>query len=216
MSGTPLSPPADPVSATVAHQLNNPLTAVIANLEIAMRQLAQLPCTDAERAAIEDRLADAHLAARRLHGMLRELSHAGSVSNANWGAHAGRVLPASRRGRVLIIDDDALIVTALQRTLESDHEVLALNDAEQALQQLRGGARFDLILCDLMLPGVNGMDLHAELLGFAPEQAASMVFLSGGACSGRARRFLLEVPNLHVEKPFDTHSLRQLVNQRVR
>jgi CheY-like chemotaxis protein len=78
------------------------------------------------------------------------------------------------------------------------------------------GERFDVILCDLMMPQMTGMDLHARLESQLPEQAAQMVFLSGGAFTARARAFLEEVPNQRLEKPFDARQLLLLVNDRVR
>ena len=58
-----------------------------------------------------------------------------------------------------------------------------LNDTPtwaEALALVLEGKRFDLILCDLMMPVMTGMDLHAELLIVAPDQAARMVFMTGG------------------------------------
>ena len=62
------------------------------------------------------------------------------------------------------------------------HEVVDLTSAEQALERIRKGERFDLIFCDLMMPRVTGMDFHAALAVEAPEQARRTVFLTGGAC----------------------------------
>ena len=85
--------------------------------------------------------------------------------------------------------------------------------AREALRLLDGGVGFDLILCDLMMPEMDGVDLHARLAARAPEQVARMVFLTGGAFSPRARRFLDEVPNPRVPKPFDGPALRGLVRE---
>lgn len=53
-----------------------------------------------------------------------------------------------------------------------------------------------------MMPEVTGMDLHAELLRLAPEQAEKVVFMTGGAFTSRAREFLDQVRNPRIEKPF--------------
>ena len=125
-------------------------------------------------------------------------------------------LAARRRGRVLVVDDEPLITRTVQRALSKDHDILALSSAEDALAHINSGERFDVILCDLMMPQMTGMDLHGELLRVAPEQAARMVFLTGGAFTARARTFLDQVPNQRVEKPFDAVHLRALINDRVR
>jgi signal transduction histidine kinase len=122
----------------------------------------------------------------------------------------------SKRGKILVIDDEPMLVKVVQRTLASEHDVTGIQGAEAALTRIAAGERFDVILCDLMMPQMTGMDLHAELSKVAPEQAASMVFLTGGAFTMRARTFLDQVPNQRVEKPFDATHLRALINDRVR
>jgi CheY-like chemotaxis protein len=100
--------------------------------------------------------------------------------------------------------------------LGREHEVDALNSAEEALGRIHSGQRFDVILCDLMMPQVTGMDFHAELLRHYPDLAAKMVFLTGGAFTPRAREFLERVDNQRVEKPIDVHGLKALVNDMLR
>jgi CheY-like chemotaxis protein len=123
---------------------------------------------------------------------------------------------ARRRARVLVVDDEPLITKVVRRTLGREHDVEALNSAEEALVRIRSGERFDVILCDLMMPQVTGMDFHAELLRTFPEQAGRMVFLSGGAFTKRARDFLESVQNHRVEKPVDAQGLKALINDMLR
>jgi len=117
-----------------------------------------------------------------------------------------------RRGRILVVDDEPMMGTVIGRILSAEHEVLAVTSARDALGRISKGERFDVILCDLMMPDVTGMDLHAELERLVPEQAERMVFMTGGAFTVRAREFLDKAPNPRVEKPFDSGSLRSLVN----
>jgi CheY-like chemotaxis protein/signal transduction histidine kinase len=123
---------------------------------------------------------------------------------------------APRRGRVLVVDDEELIGSAVRRILGREHEVRAVTRAQEALAAIEAGERWDLILCDLMMPIMTGMDLHAALSAAAPEQAARMVFLTGGAFTTAARAFLDAVPNVRMDKPFDAHALRAFVNERLR
>jgi PAS domain S-box-containing protein len=116
---------------------------------------------------------------------------------------------AMRRGRLLVVDDEPLVGKALKRMLSREHEVVLLTLASEALERLRAGARYDAILCDLMMPEVSGMDLHDALAEFAPEQARRMIFVSGGAYSESARSFLERVPNVRLDKPFDERRLRE-------
>jgi two-component system, cell cycle sensor histidine kinase and response regulator CckA len=129
-------------------------------------------------------------------------------------ARPASVLP-SRRGRVLIVDDDALVATAIRRTLR-DHEVTVVANGRDALSLLDTSPVFDLILCDLMMPEVSGMDVYAQVSTTRPELVDRIVFVTGGAFTPAARNFLDEVPNEFVEKPLDTRNLRALVQRFVR
>jgi len=131
-----------------------------------------------------------------------------------------RAAPASssarRRGRILVVDDEPLVAKVVSRSLASDHEVIGLERSAEALALVRGGERFDVILCDLMMPEMSGIDFYRALCEYAPEQASAVVFLTGGAFTPRARRFLDEVPNRWLEKPFDPVQLSSLVNSSVK
>lgn len=116
-----------------------------------------------------------------------------------------------RRGRILVVDDEPRMGRALQRLLAADHDVTAVLSAQEALELVSGGARFDVVLCDLMMPGMSGMDLHARVESAAPEVAARMVFMTGGAYTGGAQRFLARVPNQRLEKPFRPEALEALI-----
>jgi len=120
---------------------------------------------------------------------------------------------SGRRGKVLVIDDEPLIGAAVKRALTSEHDVTAMSSSHEALTRLRAGERYDVILCDLMMPALTGMDIHDELTKLAPAQADRMVFITGGAFTARAQSFLAEVQNPRIEKPFDLHALRALVHQ---
>jgi PAS domain S-box-containing protein len=114
-------------------------------------------------------------------------------------------------GRMLIVDDEPMILGALKRSFAADYQVTCVGDGRRALERLRGGERYDVILCDLMMPEMTGMDLFAELRSLAPDQAERVVFVTGGAFTPRAREFLERVPNARVEKPIDFQNLRLLL-----
>jgi PAS domain S-box-containing protein len=117
----------------------------------------------------------------------------------------------ARGGRMLIVDDEPMILGALRRSFVSDYRVTCVGDGRRALERLRAGERYDVILCDLMMPEMTGMDLYAELGKLAPDQAERLVFVTGGAFTPKAREFLERVPNARVEKPIDFQNLRLLL-----
>lgn len=121
----------------------------------------------------------------------------------------------SRRGQVLIIDDDAIVATTIARVLARDHETTCLTSAKEAALLLDAGRRFDVILCDLMMPDLTGMGLYDELQRIAPDQASRMIFLTGGAFTTTAQEFLAATENTHLEKPIAPESLRALVASRI-
>ncbi len=116
-----------------------------------------------------------------------------------------------RRAKILLIDDEPAFRASIAHLLGLTHDVTAAASAREALDRILGGERFDLLLCDLMMPEMTGIDLYEELHRAAPEQAARMVFLSGGAFTARAQAFLKRVPNAHLEKPFTMEDLHALI-----
>src|SRR6202000_2079886 len=121
------------------------------------------------------------------------------------------VTTTTRRGRILVVDDDTLVAKALSRLLAEHHEVHALTSAGNALARLERGERFDLIFCDLMMPVTTGVEFHERLLELARDQAERTIFITGGACTEASRKFLETTANDRLEKPFDQHKLRQIV-----
>ncbi|HEX8822029.1 MAG TPA: two-component regulator propeller domain-containing protein [Archangium sp.] len=117
------------------------------------------------------------------------------------------------RGRLLVIDDEPLVAATLARTLSREHEVVSFTSARQALERLRSGEHYDLVLCDLMMPELTGMELHATLARENPALAERMLFLTGGAFTQAARTFLESTSQPCVEKPFEPDALRARVRE---
>jgi PAS domain S-box-containing protein len=124
--------------------------------------------------------------------------------------------PPVRRGNVLVIDDEETLGSAIKRYLSHDHDVVAVTSARAALDLFAGGSAYDVILCDLMMPQMTGMELFADVQQRFPELADKIIFLTGGAFTASAREFLSTSKNRHLEKPFDLQSLRKLINTLVR
>jgi PAS domain S-box-containing protein len=122
---------------------------------------------------------------------------------------------ACRRGTILVIDDEPLILKVVKSLLTIEHDVTCESRAVAALERIRRGERFDAILCDLMMPDMTGMDVYDGVVAIAPDQAEAMLFLTGGAFTPRAQEFLDRVPNKAIEKPFDVTTLTARVRQMV-
>jgi PAS domain S-box-containing protein len=125
-------------------------------------------------------------------------------------------IATGRGGRLLIVDDEPMILGALRRALAPDYKITCVGDGRAALELLRAGERYDAIVCDLMMPELTGMDLYGEARRFASDQTERFIFVTGGAFTPRAREFLGRVPNARVEKPIDFQNLRILVRNLLR
>jgi PAS domain S-box-containing protein len=124
-----------------------------------------------------------------------------------------RPVTPGRRGRVLVIDDDALVGKSCAVALGVEFETTTTQYAGEALERISKGARFDAILCDLMMPQMTGMTFFAELARVAPDLADRVVFMTGGAFTSAARAFLAATGNRLIEKPFAAEDLRAVVDE---
>jgi len=121
-----------------------------------------------------------------------------------------------RPGRVLIVDDEPLVAKAVERVLADKNEVVIAADAADALARLEAGERYDVVLCDLMMPVMDGIELHRRLRASLPGEADRIVFFTGGALTARVEWFFRQVPNVLLEKPIDVEGLHALIERRVR
>jgi len=116
-----------------------------------------------------------------------------------------------RRGRVLIIDDERLILRSLTRVLEKEHDVVGCLDPREALKLLLEGADFDLVLCDLSMPYVTGAAIYRELEAKRPELATRTVMVTGTMAESDTA-FLDSFPNPWLKKPVSMDALVRTVN----
>jgi len=122
---------------------------------------------------------------------------------------------AERKAHVLVVDDEPQIARVIRAALRA-HDVQSVTSAAEALSKLRAGERFDIIICDLMMPEMTGMELHETLERERPDDARRIVFLTGGAFTPKARTFLEQVKNMRIDKPFEVAGLRALVAEWLR
>ena len=139
-----------------------------------------------------------------------EAPAAGSGDEA--GDPSAEPAPSGRdpQGRILVVDDDRLVGLSLARALGA-HAVVVERGARAAIERLEAGERFDVILCDLVMPGMGGRDLHAALAERFPEQAARMVIMTGGVFTEEAAAFLGGVGERVLEKPIEPERLHALI-----
>lgn len=123
------------------------------------------------------------------------------------GGESAQTAAPAVRGRVLLVDDDVAVLNAVRRLLSREHEVVACSDPREALGLLERGERFDLVVCDLMMPYLSGEELYAAVARVRPAMAERFVFVTGGANHPSVSAFLARIPNERMEKPFVPQNL---------
>jgi CheY-like chemotaxis protein len=127
---------------------------------------------------------------------------------------------AGPRLRLLLIDDEPLVLRALRRML-SEHAVVIANGGNDALAKLAGRCDYDLIFCDLMMPDMDGTEVHDAIKRRFPQLLDRLVFFTGGALTSRTRAFIEQSSQPLVHKPmtratFSDISRRVLTQRRAR
>ncbi len=120
------------------------------------------------------------------------------------------------RLRVLVVDDEAAIGRTLAIGLADEFDVTTATSGREGLERLSEGDRFDVVLCDLMMPDVSGMDLYDRVAEASARLGSRFVFVTGGAFTERARAFVQRVSAPVLEKPFDLTRLSAVLRDRGR
>ena len=121
--------------------------------------------------------------------------------------------PGRARGRgerVLVVEDDEMVrVVAVEILKRAGYHVAAVTDGLSALGLLERGERFDLFVCDIMLPRMTGLELADELRSRGDE--TPLVFVSGYTDESAAAA--LRPHSTTIPKPFTREELTQAVRR---
>lgn len=112
---------------------------------------------------------------------------------------------------VLVIDDEVWILELSKELLASEgYEVEAVGSGEEGISRI-AQRRFDVILSDWKMPGLNGMHLYEQLLATDPVSAGRMVFMTGDVMNDTFQDFLKRNARTYLAKPFAIGDLRAVV-----
>lgn len=114
-------------------------------------------------------------------------------------------------GRILVIDDDATIRKILSRLLSRDHRVTCASQGQEALNLLDSGQEFEVILCDLMMPVMDGREFFLTLQQRYPQWVERVIFLSGGASDEVHQEFVDSLLQPFLHKPLPIEHLREMI-----
>jgi CheY-like chemotaxis protein len=123
---------------------------------------------------------------------------------------AGRMVAGRQLPRVLIVDDQPDMARSLARLFWEVANVATSGSGEEALARIEQGERFDLVLCDIMMPGMTGLDLFERVRVVDPTTANAFVFATGGISPEFEAR-LAATGRRCLMKPCDAADLKRLL-----
>ena len=125
--------------------------------------------------------------------------------------------PVATKRRILIVDDEGTIRHALRRFFQRQGwHVDEAQDGAAALKLLLAdepAPTYDVIISDLRMPGVSGIELHERLRGARPELLRRIIFSTGDAVSLDAAEFVRRADCPVLQKPFELSTLRAMVER---
>lgn len=132
---------------------------------------------------------------------LIELPHA-SGRDAPASSRRNTSTPPPMRARVLIVDDEKSIVQLVATILMENYELEVANDGAEAQAILERDPNFDMVLCDVMMPHMSGIQLHAWIEEALPRLATRVLFMNGGDLGPGGRELAEQSPDRFLAKPF--------------
>ncbi len=116
------------------------------------------------------------------------------------------------RPRILFIDDEKQLLHSFAEALEDLYDIVGAATGEAALDIIRLDDDFDVVICDVQIPGLDGIELYHEIKRIRPDLATRFVFLTGGAFTDRARNFLQTTTLPVLEKPLSPEQLSSFID----
>lgn len=129
-------------------------------------------------------------------------------------APAVAIRPAPTAGaRVLVVEDEPALAAAVADSLaDAGYRVERAADGEEALERVEDQP-FDLVVCDLKMPRLDGRAFYRVLCGKNPSLARRIVFVTGDVAGTDAHRFLVETGCRWLAKPFRLHDLLRVAHE---
>jgi CheY-like chemotaxis protein len=118
-----------------------------------------------------------------------------------------------KKGRILVVDDEPGVRILLDRALTRDgHTVVTVADAGSAKDKLDAGEAYDVIITDVRMPGMNGIELYSRVVEQKPEMKNRIIFVTGDVMGMDIRTFLAQNKLPYLAKPFNIEAIKQQVS----
>ena len=115
--------------------------------------------------------------------------------------------------KILVVDDEPSTLQLLGQILTAEgHKVETTDNARDALERIKR-ERYSLILLDIKLPGISGMELYKSMQKIAQSLARRVVFITGDVLGADTRDFLSKTKAPYITKPFDIEQLKKDINR---
>ena len=115
--------------------------------------------------------------------------------------------------KILVVDDEVSIIDFLQEALQDEqHQVESANDGTVALQKIMS-AVYDMVLCDIKMPGLDGESLYRRVQQENPEIVKRLVFMTGDLINPQTKQFLEQTRVTYLEKPFTIQMIRDAMQR---
>jgi PAS domain S-box-containing protein len=117
------------------------------------------------------------------------------------------------KARILAVDDEKVVRDVVKRVLSGGgHKVETVDNAADALNRIESH-RYDLVLVDIKMPGMNGVELYKRIQKINKPLARRVVFITGDVMGADTEKFLAETKSDHIEKPFNAEQLEKAVRR---
>ena len=123
--------------------------------------------------------------------------------------------PEPARPRILIVDDEPGMTQLLGRILRNGYVVVQESEPRKAVARVASGERFDLVLCDLMMAPIGGLEVYEGMVKAAPELATRFMLMTGGVTSYELERKVAGWRHGVLYKPFNVADVLALVRSRL-
>jgi PAS domain S-box-containing protein len=117
------------------------------------------------------------------------------------------------KARILVVDDEQVVRDVVNRVLTGEgHKVDTVDNAADALKKIES-KRYSLILVNIKMPGMDGVELYKRIQKIARSLARRVVFITGDIVGAANKKFLSETKAAHIDKPFDAEQLSREVKR---
>ena len=150
------------------------------------------------------------------HADLRALQPWLGCSASVYMAHLGVTMTMQPPLAILIVDDEPAFVSGLAQLLRRDGSTVGTAANGQSALPLLQELPWDVILCDLRMPELDGPDFYALLVRQYPALRQRVIFLTGDTLNADSRAFLAQCGQPWLSKPCTAAEVRRTIQQVLR